>query len=132
MSDTAKGRTMADESLVRNSRLLGLFTEIVQGPEGTLRAVEAAGRGIAAEARCTLAVLADKLTIRSGSRDELIESAPASADRLMELGAIEDDLSELWSRRRERGLGDEAFEASLQQIVLRLEAWPLSWSRQPE
>ncbi|WFE50998.1 hypothetical protein [Micromonospora sp. WMMD1155] len=41
---------MADESLVRNSRLLGLFTEIVQGPEATLRAVEAAGRGIAAGA----------------------------------------------------------------------------------
>jgi hypothetical protein len=121
---------MADGPLVRNSRLLGLFTEIIQGPEGTLRAVEAAGRGIAAEARCTLAILADKLTMRSGSADELLQSALASADRLMELGAIEDDLGELWSSRREGDLGDDAFEASLQQIVMRLEAWPQSWSRE--
>ncbi|MFC0029483.1 hypothetical protein ACFFMM_08095 [Micromonospora chaiyaphumensis] len=106
-----------------------MFTEIVQGPEGTWRAVEAAGRGIAAEARCALAILPDKLTMRSGSADELLRSALASADRLMELGAIEDDLSELWSRRREGDLGEDAFEASLQQIVTRLEAWPQSWSR---
>ncbi|MEH0937257.1 hypothetical protein [Micromonospora psammae] len=123
---------MTDGPLVRNSRLLGLFTAIVQGPEGTRRAVEAAGRGIAAEARCTLAILADKLTIRSGSTDELLQSALASADRLMELGAIEDDLSELWSNRREGDLGDDAFEASLQQIVMRLEAWPQSWSCEPD
>ncbi|WP_433653179.1 hypothetical protein ACQP2C_14030 [Micromonospora zamorensis] len=126
---------MTDGPVVRNSRLLGLFTEIVQGPEGTLRAVEAAGRGIAAQANCTLAtlaILADKLTIRSGSADELLQSALASADRLMELGAIEDDLSELWSRRREGDLGDDAFDASIQQIVMRLEAWPQSWSRGPD
>jgi len=120
---------VTDGPFVRNSRLLGLFTEIVQGPEGTRRAVEVASRGIAAEARCTLAILADKLTVRSGSADELLQSALASADRLMELGAIEDDLSELWSRRREGDLGDDAFEASLQQIVMRLEAWPQSWPR---
>jgi hypothetical protein len=122
---------MTDGPVVRNSRLLGLFTEIVQGPEGTLRAVEAAGRGITAEARCTLAVLADKLTIRSGSSDELLQSVLASADRLMELGAIEDDLSELWASRRQGDLGDDAFEASLQLIVMRLEAWPQSWSGEP-
>ncbi|MEU2704635.1 hypothetical protein [Micromonospora aurantiaca (nom. illeg.)] len=56
---------MPDEPLVRNSRLLGLFVEIVQGPEGTLRAVETAGRGITAEARCTLTVVADKGTSRN-------------------------------------------------------------------
>ncbi|MGS2613883.1 hypothetical protein ACVCAH_05020 [Micromonospora sp. LZ34] len=123
---------MADGPLVRNSRLLGLFTEIVQGPEGTLRAVEAAGRGIAADARCTLAVLADKLTIRSASLDELRQRALASADRLIELGGIEDALNELWSRRRARDLDDEAFEAGLQQIVVRLEAWPQSWSRESD
>ncbi|MFI7604673.1 hypothetical protein ACIBTV_06070 [Micromonospora sp. NPDC049366] len=119
---------MTDGLLVRNSRLRGLFTEIILGPEGTLRAVEAAGRGIAAEARCGLAILGDKLTVRSGTTDELIRSALASADRLMELGGIEDDLNELWSRRRARDLDDEAFEAGLQQIVGRLEAWHQSWS----
>ncbi|MFI7646836.1 hypothetical protein ACIBTZ_12240 [Micromonospora sp. NPDC049460] len=117
---------------MRNSRLLALFAEIVQGPEGTLRAVEAAGRGIAAEARCTLAVLADKMTTSSGSPAELRRRALASADRLIELGAIEDDLNELWSRRRENDLDDAAFEASLQRIVTRMEAWPRSWSREPD
>ncbi|MEU1842623.1 hypothetical protein [Micromonospora sediminicola] len=114
--------------LVRNSRLLGLFSEIVRGPEGSLRAVEAAGRGIAAEARCTLTVLADKRTTRSGRLDELLDGAHAAADRLVELGVIEDDLIELWSRRRGRELDDVSFEDGLRRIVMRLEAWPRDWS----
>ncbi|MCO1617050.1 hypothetical protein M8C11_20245 [Micromonospora sp. CPM1] len=118
---------MPDQPLVRNSRLLGLFVEIVRGPEGTLRAVETAGRGITAEARCTLAVAADKMTTNSGSPAEARQRNLACADRLVELGAIEDDLSELWSRRREGDLDEAAFEASLLRIVMRLEAWPQSW-----
>lgn len=88
---------MTDGPLVRNSRLLGLFVEIVRGPEGTLRAVETAGRGITAEARCTLTVVADKMTISTGSPAEARQRSLACADRLVELGAIEDDLSDLWS-----------------------------------
>ncbi|QGN45933.1 hypothetical protein ACN26Y_06265 [Micromonospora sp. WMMD558] len=67
---TAEGRTMTDGPLVRNSRLLGLFVEIIQGPEGTLRAVETVGRGVAGEARCTLNVVADKMTTSSDSPAE--------------------------------------------------------------
>ncbi|GAA3786379.1 hypothetical protein GCM10022379_61020 [Micromonospora maritima] len=86
--------------------------------------MSAAGRGIVAEARCTLTVLADKRTTRSGSLDELRDSALAAADRLIELGAIEDDLIGLWSRRRERDLDDVAVEDGLRRIVARLEAGP--------
>lgn len=119
---------MTDGPLVRNSRLLGLFTEIVGGPEGTMQAVELAGRGIAAAARCTLAVLADQSTLKTGSLDELLQVALASTDRLIALGGIEGDLDEWWARRRTGDLGDAAFEAGLQQVVLRLEAWPQAWS----
>jgi hypothetical protein len=128
----AGGRTVTDGPLVRNSRLLGLFVEIVQGPIGTLRAVETAGRGITAEARCTLTVIADKMTTSSGSPGEARQRSLACADRLIELGAIEDDLSELWSRHRGGELDEAPFEASLLRIVMRLEAWPQSWPRMPD
>ncbi|WBB69089.1 hypothetical protein [Micromonospora sp. WMMD812] len=121
---------MKDEVVVRRSRILGLFAEIIHGPVGTLRAVEIAGRGVVAEVRCTLAVLADKVTISSENADEAIGAALASADRLMDLGAIEDDLNELWCCRRERDLDDAAFEVSLEQVVARLEAWHQSWTRE--
>lgn len=123
---------MNNRQLVRNSRLLTLFIEIVQGPEGNLRAVQAAGRGITAEARCTLTVAADKMATISGSPAEARQRSLACADRLIELGAIEDDLSELWSRRRGGELDDAAFEANLLRIVMRLEAWPQSWPRMPD
>ena len=122
---------MRDGQLVRNSRVLALFVEIIEGPEGTLRAVEAAGRGIAAEARCTLTVAADKTTARSGSPAEEQQRSRACADRLVELGSIEDDLSELWFRRRSGELGEAGFEADIQRIVTRLETWPQSWPRLP-
>ncbi|WP_326558041.1 hypothetical protein [Micromonospora sp. NBC_01796] len=98
-----------------------MFAEIVLAPLGTLRAVEIAGRGIAAEARCTLAVLADKTP--SGS-DAALQAGLAYADRLMELGTIEDGLVELWRSRRAEDLDDGAFEKALRHLVVRLEAWP--------
>ncbi|MEW2383655.1 hypothetical protein AB0873_16415 [Micromonospora sp. NPDC047707] len=55
---------------MRNSLLLGLFVEIIEGPVGTLRAVETVGRGVAGEARCTLNVVADKMTTSSDSPAE--------------------------------------------------------------
>jgi hypothetical protein len=114
---------MVDDALVRNSRILGVFTEIVHGPQGTLRAVEIAGEGIAAETRCTLAILAGKTYISPDPPDAALRGALAAADRLMELGAIEDDLVELWRRRRADDLDDPAFEAALRHLVVRLEAW---------
>jgi hypothetical protein len=61
---------MTDAALVRNSRILSVFADIVHGPQGTPRAVEIAGRGIAAEARCTLALLADKMQSSSDAAPE--------------------------------------------------------------
>lgn len=65
---------MVDGAPVRNSRILGVFAEIVHGPLGTLRAVEIAGQGIAAEARCTLTVLADKMHSGSDPPDAALQS----------------------------------------------------------
>lgn len=114
----------ADGQMVRNSRVLGVFVEIVHGPEGTLRAVEVAGRGIAAEARCTLAAAGDKSEVSDGPVEDAIQESIGYADRLMRLGEIEDDLVELWRRRRSEGLDDVAFEEGLNGIVARLEVWP--------
>lgn len=114
---------MVDSAFVRNSRILGVFSEIVQGPQGTLRAVEIAGRGIAAEVQCTLAVLADKKYRADVSEDAALQSSLAYVDRLIELGEIEDDLAELWRCRRADDLDDAAFERALRDIVLRLERW---------
>lgn len=114
-----------DGAMVRNSRILGVFAEIVHGPQGTLRAVEIAGRGIVAEVQCTFAVLADKRTATGTSDAALqLQDAVAYADRLMTLGAVEDDLAELWRRRRMDEIEDADFEETLQDIVQRLEMWP--------
>lgn len=110
--------------LVRNSRILGVFVEIVHGPQGSLRAVELAGRGIAAEAGCTLAALAEKTRPTPSTAYEAIEAGLEYADRLMELGVVEDGLVELWKRRCLGDLEDAAFEVLLHEIVARLEAWP--------
>jgi len=115
---------MRDGALVRNSRILTVFSEIVHGPHGTLRAVEIAGHGIAAEASCTLVVLADKVRPVNGSDDVALQDAVEYADRLIEFGAIEDDLVELWRHRRADDLDETAFERALSDIVLRLESWP--------
>jgi hypothetical protein len=86
---------MTDGGLVRNSRILGVFAEIVRGPLGTLQAVEIAGHGIAAGACCTLAALADKMSPGAGTTTAAVQAALEYADWLMELDVIEDDLSSL-------------------------------------
>lgn len=45
------------------------------------------------------------------------------ADRLIELGTIEEDLVELWRRRCADEMGDGEFESALCRIVVRLEDW---------
>lgn len=60
----------------------------------------------------------------SDAPDAALQSGLAYADRLIELGTIEDDLAELWRRRRTEDLDDAAFEAALRHVVVRLEAWP--------
>jgi hypothetical protein len=115
---------MADDALVRNSRILGTFMSIVLGPAGHLRAVEIAGRGIAAEVRATLAMAQSKSVNPSGSPQSGMEEALAYADHLMDLGVIEDDLAESWRGRRAGEIDDAAFEAALAEIVARLESWP--------
>jgi len=115
---------MAGDPLVRNSRILGIFSQIVHGPQGTLRAVGIAGRGIVAEVRCTLSALDGKVGPVAASGDAMLEGAIEYADLLTELGAIEVDLAELWRRRRAEDIDDAAFEGALRDIVLRLEEWP--------
>lgn len=51
---------MTSGSVVRDSRILGVFDEILHNSDCDMRALEIAGRGISAEARCALVTLADK------------------------------------------------------------------------
>ena len=44
---------MSNDARVRDSPALAVFAQIVNGPTGTMRAVELAGRGITAEALWT-------------------------------------------------------------------------------
>jgi hypothetical protein len=119
---------VADSAQLRNSRILGVLDQIIHDQDTTLRAVEIAGRGIAAEARCTLAVSAGKNDAMSALQaGEAPASAPdplAAFDKLMELSQIEDDLIDLWQRRSADDLADGDFEAELRSIVSALEAWP--------
>ncbi|MEV6964411.1 hypothetical protein AB0M47_04780 [Hamadaea sp. NPDC051192] len=110
---------------IRNSKMLAIFVEIVCGPQGTLRAVEIAGGGIAAEARCTLSTLADKMESTGESETAAPQDALAFADRLEVLGQIEDDLDALWKSRQSDVLGDLEFEAALARVVDRLRDWPV-------
>jgi hypothetical protein len=118
---------MGDDMLVRNSRMLGLLDQVLHGPLGTLRAVELAGRGISAEARCTQAVLEDKMTVSSDPSPSVRQRALAAADLLTDLGAVEDDLAEAWRRRCTDDLDDLTFEAALDSAIRRLEEWPARW-----
>ncbi|BFU41826.1 hypothetical protein KRMM14A1004_00630 [Krasilnikovia sp. MM14-A1004] len=105
--------------------MLAIFAEILHGPQGHLRAVEIVGRGISAEVRCTLATLADKRDNLARSEEAAIQESLSYAERLIELGEIEDSLVDIWQRRRADGLDDRAFELALEGIVNRLEEWPL-------
>ncbi|BEL05667.1 hypothetical protein Q0Z83_038580 [Actinoplanes sichuanensis] len=111
---------------MRNSDILETFVQIVQGPEGNLRAVELAGLGIAAEARCTLLLLADKAGPSRGSGPGWLQRSRDFADCLIELGEIGDSLAEVWRARRAHELDEEAFSEQLNHHVRRLQAWPES------
>jgi hypothetical protein len=111
---------------VRNSDILETFVLIVQGPEGNLRAVEMAGLGIAAEARCTLMMLADKSRQNFGSEPASLQRSLDFADCLIELGEIGDSLAEVWRARRGNELDDGAFSEQLSHLVRRLQEWPES------
>ena len=63
--------------------------------------------------------------------NQAMREAVAFADWIEDLTAIEDDVVVLWARRRAEELDDTAFEVALEQIVVRLEAWP-SGRPQPE
>lgn len=111
---------------VRNSEILETFVQIVQGPEGNLQAVEMAGLGIAAEARCTLMMLADKTHPNFGSEPASLQRSLGFADCLIELGEIGDSLAEVWQSRRANELDDGAFSEQLSHLVRRLQEWPES------
>lgn len=108
-------------AMVRNSDILGTLADVVQGPVGSLRAVEIAGRGIAAEVRCTLAGLEDKNVVHSDPADVAVQRALDFAERLMELGEVGESLAELWRDRRTEKIDDQTFEARLGDLVRRLE-----------
>jgi hypothetical protein len=110
--------------MVHNSRMLGVFDEIIHDPQCNLRAVEIAGRGIAGGVRCALAVIAGKSRRFDDPPVVARRRVLAHADRLMELIAIEDDLIEVWRCWLAEGSDDATFERMLNDIVLRLEAWP--------
>jgi hypothetical protein len=119
---------MVDDALVCNESIT-VFDEIIHSPDVTWRAIEIAGHGIAASARCTLSTLDDKTRpYPAEPLDAAIQRASAYADYLMELGAIEDELAALWHQRRTGHLDDVSFEGTLRDLVQRMEAWPRSAS----
>jgi hypothetical protein len=118
---------MDDDTLIRNSRILGMFDQVLHGQLASLRTVELVGRGIAAEARCTQAVLEDKGRANSDPLEVAVQRGLEAADLLTGLGVIEDDLADAWRRRRANDLNDPAFEGELHRLVDSLEAWPARW-----
>ena len=114
-------------SELRNSRMLGILDEMLHSSVGSSRTVELLGRGITAEARCTLAVLEGKMTVSTEPMAVLLHRASESADLLIALGALEDELSDVWRRRRANEVDDPAFEDLLEIAVGHLEAWPATW-----
>jgi hypothetical protein len=103
--------------------MLGLLDQILHDPRTTLRAIEIAGRGIAAEARCHLSMPADDKRPNNEPRDVVVRRAQALADRVEELCAIEDDLAVAWHRRRAETIDEASFEKALLTAVERLEGW---------
>jgi hypothetical protein len=126
-TDLAWSSVVGSDVLVRSSRVLGLLDAMLHSPLGSFRVVELVGRGIAAEARCTRAVLKDKLTVSTEPEAVLLQRAAEAADLLIGLGAIEEDLADAWRQRCADDLDDPAFEAALDSAVSRLEAWPAHW-----
>lgn len=106
-----------------NNQMLGLLDQVLHDQKATMRMVEAAGRGIAAEARCHLAMPVDDKRPNDERADVVIARATALADRVSELCALEDELAAAWNERRDGRLGDELFEAVLNEVVARLDAW---------
>lgn len=106
---------------IRGSQMLGTFDQILHYDNTSLRAIELVGRGISAKARCTFVSAEDKTRDSSGlSHAERM----AAVDKLIELGDLEDELEDLWQQRRANQLTAADFDAGLQDIVQRLEAWP--------
>jgi hypothetical protein len=112
---------------LRNTPSLTVFDEILHDKNNPWQAVELAGRGISAWARCTIASAEDKTRDSSGLSDA---DRRAAIDKLYELGDLEDELVDLWQRRRTDEVTAAEFEAELRDIVQRLEAWPehLAWT----
>jgi hypothetical protein len=106
-----------------NSQMLGLLDAVLHDERSTMRMVEAAGRGIAAEARCHLAMPVDDKRPNDEPVDVVTARAVALADRVGELCVLEDELAAAWDERRDGRLGDESFEAVLNEVVTRLDAW---------
>lgn len=115
---------MMEFVMIGNSRILGLFDAVLHAGQFRLQAVEIVGRGIAAEARCTMATLVDKGQDFDDSPESATHRVIEYSDRLLELGEIEDGLDQLLRRRMANELGDTDFERALDELVTRLQAWP--------
>jgi hypothetical protein len=115
--------SILDAMLLHRSRTRGLLDEVLHDERVTMRMIEAVGRGIAAEARCHLAVPVDDKRPNNEPADVVIARALAFADRIEQLCAIEDDLAAAWGERHDGRLDDEPFETVLNQLVARLDAW---------
>ncbi|MBS2547723.1 hypothetical protein KGQ19_12680 [Catenulispora sp. NL8] len=118
---------MTDKPTIHSSRILALLDEILHDNDTTFQTIELVGRGISAEMRCTIAVINNK-NRDPGSpaplADDWVAAKLAAADKLMELGDLDDELDDLWHRRRTTELTVDEFEERLGGIVQRLEAWP--------
>ncbi|WP_433045169.1 hypothetical protein [Dactylosporangium sp. CS-033363] len=106
-----------------NSRMLGLLDEVLHDERTTVRMIEAAGRAIAAEARCHLAVPADDKRPNHEPAGVVTARAIAFARRIGDLVVLEDELAAAWAERRAGRLGNEAFEAALDRVAAALDAW---------
>jgi len=109
------------KSELHNSRMLAILDEILHGSDTLLTTIELVGRGISAEVRITIASAEDKTRDSSGLS---AADRRAALDKLIELSDIEDELEDLWQRKRTDSLAAADFNAALQDIVQRLEAWP--------
>jgi hypothetical protein len=112
------------EPAIRGSRILAALDEILHDGQSSWQIVELAGRGISAQARCTIAVVESKNRDLGSLPDDWVADKLAAADNLVEAVELEDELVDLW-RRRCAGEAEAAeFEAGLRDIVQRSEVWP--------
>ena len=100
---------------VRNSEALEVFLAVAAEARVPFTTVELVGRGITASAAATRWVL----EVGKPQLDGF-----ALADKLIDLGDLEERLVELWQAYRNGEAEAAAFEVGLAEVVVAMEDWP--------